>query len=276
MAEVTMEVKKSGRKAKLHELLAALGDAEAKSTMTQNEAIETFTKRAPHFMGTHRTLKMFKEEDKNLENASIEHQELTTTVGAKLKYVQKDIIRWWDAFLQKEATNQVAKADLIVDGETLVEQMPAAFYLGMEKELKQLRKMYEAIPTLAPGTKWEPDPMSVAADGSKGVYRNANPETKIKTKQTIAHKVIVQATKEHPAQVEKWTDQEPVGTFTLEVVSGMISPSEKSALLGRVSKLIDAVKRARMRANDQEVVKVAIGKTLMKYIHDGEEIDSKE
>jgi len=262
------KVKSNKKSAKLHELLAALGDLEAKSNLVQTEAAETFTKRAPHFMGSHRTLKVFHESDKNLEDASVEHQELTTTVHAKLKYVEKDVIRWLDAYTQKEATNQAAVADLIIDGVVIAEGLPAAALLGLEKEFKQLRtKVYESIPSLQPGVKWLEDPQAVAADGSKGVYRNAHPEQKMKTRQTIAHKVLVPATDHHPAQVEKWTEQEAVGTFTLEVVSGMISPAQKSALLGRVSKVIDAAKRARMRANDTEVKKVAVGKALMNYIH---------
>lgn len=252
---------------KLHELLAALGDAEAKSNLVQQEATETFSKRTNHFLGAHKTLIMFREEDKHLQDAGTEHQELTTTVEAKLRYIEKDIARWWDAFLQKEATNQEAKAELVVGDVMLGGPFPAAFFLGLEKELKQLRKVYEEIPTLQPGVKWEKDENLVAADGSKGVYRNTHPDKKLKTKQTIQHKVLVPPTEQHPAQIEKWQEQEPVGEFTQEVISGMISSSRKSELLGRISKLIEAAKRARMRANDTEIVNVAIGKKLFQYIN---------
>jgi len=261
------------KEAQLHELLAALGDLEARSKMAQQEGIDTFNKRVSHFMGMHRTLKMFAEQDGHLEAANEQHQELTTTVGAKLKYVQKAVANWYDAFLQKEATNQTAVADLVIDGVVIAESMPAAFFLGMEKELKALRSLYEAIPTLQPGVKWELDPTLAAADNSKGVYRNANPVKKLKTKQTIAHKILVPGDEHHPAQVEKWTEQEPVGEFTEDIFTGMITPAEKSVMLNRISKLISATKRARMRANKAAIVQKAIGKTIFKYIHTTGDVD---
>lgn len=267
---------KAKKEAQLHELLAAMGDLEARSNMNQQEGIETFTKRANHFMGTHRTLNMFKDDEKHLEASNEQHQELTSTVGAKLRYVRKAVTKWYDAFLQKEATNQTAVADLVVDGEVLAEALPAPFFLGMEKELKQLRKLYESIPTLQPGIKWEKDETLSAADNSKGVYRNANPVKKLKTKQTVAHKVLVPPDEHHPAQVEKWTEQEPVGEFTEEVFSGMITPAEKSVMLNRLTKLISAVKRARMRANKAAIVKKAVGKTIFKYIHTEGDVDDDE
>ena len=253
---------------KLHELLAALNDNDSRSKRVQQEAIETFTKKANHFMGMDKTLHMFDEKDANLEPANAQQQILTTTVGAKLTYIKKDISRWYDAFLQKEATNQDARADFIVGGVAIAKDLPAAFFLGMEKELKALRSVYESIPTLQPGIKWEEDSTLSAQDNSKGVYRNANPSKKLKTKQTIEHKVLVPADEHHPAQVEKWAENIPVGEFTEETFCGMLTPADKSAMLQRITKLISAVRKARMRANTTEVKKMHVGKAIFKYIHD--------
>jgi len=265
---MTDKTETTKRSAKLHELLAALNDADSRSKRVQQEAIDTFTKKSNHFMGTHRTLKMFDVKDANLEGANEQHQILTTTVGAKLGYLRKDITRWYDAFLQKEATNQDARADFIVGGVTIAKDLPAAFFLGMEKELKALRAVYEAIPTLAPGIKWEADKTLSAQDNSKGVFRNANPIKKLKTKQTIEHKVLVPADEHHPAQVEKWAENAPIGEFTEETFCGMITPADKSAMLQRVTKMIASVRKARMRANTAEVKKLHVGKAIFKYIHD--------
>lgn len=268
------EIKKKGPK--LHELLAALNDSEARSNMVQSEASDTFSKKANHFIGSEKTLKMFDEKDAHLEGANAQSVELTTTVGAKLKYIQRDIARWWDAFLQKEATNQDARADLVVGEVKIASDLPAAFFLGMEKELKSLRKVYEAIPTLQPGVRWERDPNLTAQDNSGGVYRSATPLKKLKTKQSIEHKVLVPGDQHHPAQVEKWTEQVPVGEFTEETFSGMVTPAEKSGMLQRITKLITAVRQARMRANNTEVKKLAVGKSLFKYIHTTGDVDEEE
>jgi len=261
------------KKAQLHELLAAMGDIQARSDMNQKEGIDTFNKRANHFLGRSKTLKMFDEKDAHLQDANAEYTELTTTVGAKLAYVQKSVSAWYDAFLQKEATNQDARADLVLDEVLIAKDLPAAFFLGMEKELKQLRKLYEEIPTLPPGHKWEKDPALSAADNSKGVYRNAVPEKTLKTQKEIASRVIVPATDHHPAQVETWTENKPVGEFTTELFCGMITAAEKSVMLNRITKLIGAVKKARMRANKAEVRKLAVGKAIFKYIHAADDVD---
>jgi len=252
----------SGKSPMLHELLAVQGDLEGKYKRILEEATETFTKRKTHFSGYHKTLRMFAETDKMQEAAGEEHKELTDTVDAKLNYIQSDIVRLMDALLQKESTNQNAKADLVVDGITLGSNLPATWLLGMETKLKEIRSVYEAIPTLDPGVKWEPDPAAGAH-----VYRATHPDVKSKTVQDIAYKVLQPATKEHPAQVETWKENKPVGEYVTHHVSGAISPAQKSVLLGRIDNLLRAVKKARMRANNTPVDKARIGNKLFDYIH---------
>ena len=80
------------------------------------------------------------------------------------------------------------------------------------------------------------------------------------------HKVLVEPTKEHPAQIEKWADDVKIGRITDTTWCSMYSPAEKSALIGRIQELLAAVKQARQRANCQEVVDVKIANSLVQYI----------
>ena len=75
------------------------------------------------------------------------------------------------------------------------------------------------------------------------------------------------ATKEHPAQVESITTDVAIGKITVNNWSGMLSPAQKSILLGKIDTLIRAVKKARQRANTTEVVKVNIGDKLFDFIN---------
>jgi len=100
------------KKGKLHELLAVEGDLENAAKKIMGETIQTFTKKQDHFSAFIRTLTMFDENRQN-ENTT-DRSELTTTVDEKLDYTQLPVVRWFDALLQKEATNQLAKADLVV------------------------------------------------------------------------------------------------------------------------------------------------------------------
>lgn len=251
----------------LHEILAVQGDLEAGARRIAEEGKDTFNNRENLFEGRHRTLKMFAEKDAHLEDAHTEHQEIQTTVGAKLKYVQGPIGKHWDCLLQKERTNQDARADVIIGGEVIAKDVPAGALVAFERELKEYRAMLDTIKTLPPNRKWVMDESIVAADGSKGVYRDDFLEKKLKTVQTIQHKVLVEPTKEHPAQIEKWKENEPIGEFTEVKYSGKITPAEKSQLLAKVSALINAVKKARMRANKTPVVKVAVSKAFFQFIH---------
>lgn len=245
---------------KLHEILAVEGDLDATAKKVVDEAIVTFTKKPDHFQEMHRAQVMFDEARAN-ENVE-EGKAMVTTVADKLSHVKRHVVDYLDTFARKEATNQVAVADLIVDDAVLVKNVPATVLLGLESKLKNLRNMYEAIPTLAPGVKWEHDDTRGA-----NVYQASEAETRMKTEKTLQHKILVQPTDKHPAQVEKWTQDVPVGKIVLNQWSGMLSPADKSKLLGRMDVLIRSVKKARQRANTAEVSDIAIGDALFNFIN---------
>jgi hypothetical protein len=249
----------------LHEILAVEVDAQGVAKRILPETVHTFKEKAAHFNSSYRTLKLFEnkgEETERAEQAEAQSVEMVTTVHEKLQYTLDQVTRFYDVVLQKEATNQVAKADLIVNNVVVAKDLPATFLLGMETKLKDLRAVYEAIPTLAPGIKWE-------ADETKGkhVYRAATPEIRAKTTKAFRHQVLVAATDKHPAQIEKWEETVNIGAYTKETWSSCLTPTEKSTLLGRIDDLIQATKQARMRANATPVVPVSIGRALINFIH---------
>jgi hypothetical protein len=246
--------------AKLHELLAVESDLEGKYKRITGETRKTFKDRPAHFIGSIRTYHPFDDDDK--VDYPEEYQALATTVEERLDYTAKAIEPYFDALLQKESTNQVAKADLVVDGEEIAKDLPATFLLGMESRLKYLRGVYEQIPTLPVSVDWEKD-----ASWGKNVYRMTHPEEKLKTVKQFKSQVLYEATEHHPAQIEKWDENVAVGKFVKRIWSGAISSAEKAELLGRIDKLITAVKKARQRANTAEVVKNQVGKDIMDFIH---------
>ena len=65
------------------------------------------------------------------------------------------------------------------------------------------------------------------------------------------------------------TEDVPVGTWKITNYSGLVSPAEKSSMLKRIDLLLEAVKKARSRANDTAVEGLKIGKALFKYINEG-------
>ena len=246
-------------KGKLHELLAVETDLEGQARNIMDETRKVFKDKPNLFMGAVRTYKPFVDDGIDYPE---EHQSLTSTVEEKLDYAVNSICRYYDALLQKEATNQEAKADLVVDGEVIGKDLPATFLLGMETRLKKLRVMYAQIPTLAVGTEWKLD-----EGKGKGIFCLAHPEESMKTQKTTKSKVLYEATEHHPAQIDKWDEVENVGKYTKQLWCGMLTPARKSELLGRIDTLISAVKKARQRANSTEIVNVQVGRKIMDFIN---------
>jgi len=255
------------KKSKLHELLAVEGDLEGEYRAITQETINTFSNKAHHFVGSVRELEWFEE---GQPEEPKEYQHMTTTVKDKLDYTSKSIIRYFDALLQKESTNQVAKADLVVDGVTIAKDVPATMLLGLENRLKVVRDIYMAIPTLPPNIEWKLDPQK-----GPNIYSRVHAEEKMKTEKIFKVQVLYEAKfpkegergESLPAQVEKISETKNVGVYKKNIWTGILSPAEKSVLLGRVDKLIRATKKARQQANSTEVVKSEIGKAIFDFIH---------
>lgn len=244
----------------LHEVLAVEGSLESKAKKLTAETKKTLAKENL-FSGQVRQLSHFASEDTHLDNTEV--QELTSTVSENLEYTEKAIADFWDATLQKESTNQNAKSDIVIDGKVIAEGVPATFLLGLEKKLTELRSVYESVHTLPPGKNWVPDEQA----GKLGIFKTANSVVQFKELKVAKFLVAYEATKEHPAQVHEKNENKQVGKYVTSFQSGLWTPLKKAETLGRIDDLIFAVKKARQRANKEEVVKKNIGSDLFAFIN---------
>ena len=243
---------------KLHELLAVEPDLKGASEKIIGETINTFTKKQHHFI---ERIKSYQPKDEDGDTFAAEKQEMVTTVPKKLDHTQEVVVRYLDGMAQKEFTNTEATAVLEVDGKPLIDMpLPATLLLALEGRLKQLREVYNAIPTLDPSETWHWD--------DKTKTYEAEAKQTYKAKKVYRNHVKAPATDKHPAQVETYTEDERVGTWTEKKWSGMVTPAEKALLLERLDVLARAVKQARQRANDTEVKKLSVGDALFNFIND--------
>jgi hypothetical protein len=243
---------------KLHELLAVEPDLKGAAEKILAETVNTFSKKEGHFKAQNRRYSPLEDGGESFPD---ENQEMVTTVPKKLEWTQKAVAKYLDALAQKEVSNTQASAVLEIDGKPLVEQaLPATLLLALEGRLKQVRDVYNAIPTLDPSEQW-------AWDDKTRTYE-AEPAKSFRTKKVMKNHVKAPATDKHPAQVEVYTEDVQVGFWTTKKWSGALTPSEKADLLERVDNLIQAVKRARQRANDSEASKINVADALFQYIHD--------
>lgn len=79
----------------------------------------------------------------------------------------------------------------------------------------------------------------------------------------------MEATDNHPAQVDRWQEDERVGKTITTIWSGMMTQAAKDGIMDRLGALRRAVKQARMRANTAEVTQVSVADDLLKFILQG-------
>lgn len=245
---------------KLHELLAVHSNLETQCTQTMGQLQDTFTKKHTHFG---EKLKVFHSNEPDVAPVTEEQSALQTTVDAELSWISKFIIQAIDVSHQIDAANTQAEASIeLEDGTIVAPHVPATTLLELEKRLVEIQKLFQTIPTLDPVKAFELDPTF----RMKGVHKSRE-VVKARTAKKQRPLVLYEATKEHAAQVQLISDDVPVGTTRETEWSGMITPAEKSGLLGRVDTMIRAVKQARARANNIEVdSSKKIGRNIMAFL----------
>lgn len=247
-----------------HQLLGIESTLLESSVAIAKETMDIFKKNHHLMRGENKTLEMFSDGDSEeaLQEQNKSFTKIATTVEQRLDYTFEYWVKWLDCVLQKEITNQtVAKADLIVNGETILKDVPATFLLGLESKLKQIQKLILAAPTLDPSIDWVADEAA-----GKGVYKNPNKEVKLKTQKMPMHKSIAQATSQHKEQIHIYDDLVPVGKFISEKTCGHITPAQKNRYLKKIEVLMIAVSNKRHEANNCEASNQVIGKKLIDFI----------
>ena len=253
----------------LHEVLAVETARKKQAEAILVETKETFTKRRHHFEGAELLVELFQDsgtpEDVALKTTieaqhSDKKKDIVTTVDEKLKYTLDSIRNMWDVVYQIQESNSRAKADIVVDGITLVSNVPATFLLEFEKKLAEMRDVIHKIPTYDPTKGFK------KASGLKVGWYASEPKLTVSTRKDERNEVVIPPTKEHPGQWVTRKVDVPVAKITTTEYSGMYSPLDKSLMLERADKLIRAVRKARMRANNTEACTVKISAALANYI----------
>ncbi|MEQ1502337.1 MAG: hypothetical protein ABMB14_08900 [Myxococcota bacterium] len=236
---------------KLYELLAVEQEKKANAERMRGQTLESFRSGQSQFTGMRRTFKPFAVDEAKGEQAGERLEAETQLVKTVAEELEKTLAAHADSFdvnLQIDEGNTRARADLVVGGEVIAQQLPATFLLQLEKRLREIRVVVKEVPTFDPVRVWHPDP---SAD--KPQVLRADPVVTVRKQRTRKYNVMVEATKEHPAQIDVVEVDDPVGEIRSYDWTGMVSPGKKAALLQTVDELIEAVKTARARANAVEI-----------------------
>ena len=175
-----------------------------------------------------------------------------------VKNLSAVLTRPFDVQLTLDAANATATGNVIVDGTTLLADVPVAYLLFLEKQLIKIRTFMAKLPTLDPSESWTLDTVS-------GVYATPGSGT-VKTKKVPKAFTKAEATPQHPAQVDTFFEDVFQGTWETKKFSGALPADRVQELVNRVDLLTDAVKFAREEANAMTVVDQRAGRKIFDYL----------
>lgn len=167
----------------------------------------------------------------------------------------------YDLECAKDTGNQTARADVVVDGEVLLSDVPVTFLMYLEKELVHLRTLVEKTPNPDAALQW-------ARDENQG-FLVSNEVRVSRTKKVPRSMKTVESTEHHPAQVHVYTEDVPIGWVVKKSFSGALPEVDKRRLLHRISVLRDAVKSARSQANETAVSVTKVGHKVFDWCFRG-------
>lgn len=239
---------------KLNQIIAVTAGKKSRSQKAITEVYHQLQKPAL-LDGIART---YRPKDEDGEKLPAERKHVQVKVKDAVVKVKGELADLFDVVATQDYANCVAKADVKVDGVVLLEKVPVTYLLFLEKQLVDLGTFVEKLPTLDPAESWK---YSQEADAYA-----SDPYETIKTRKALKNHIKADATKEHPAQVETYSEDVVVGYWTTVKFSGAVHSKERNDMLERVRKLQESVKVAREEANSTEVQTVKLGAKVLDFV----------
>jgi hypothetical protein len=240
---------------KLNQVNAIVSTRKGESEKGLSELIKLLQKEQL-FNGRERTYRPF--DEVNGQRMPPESQKVQHRAEQLIEQARATWTELWNLVLTQDAGNQQARADIVVDGKTVLKSVPVTSLLFLDKQLGEVENFVNKLPTPDPAEEWAHDP-------NTGLLKSQAAES-LRTQKEPAVFVKYEATKEHPAQTEFYMKDEPVGTWRQLLYSGCIQADRKNTILARLKKLRDAVKLAREHANLTEVERQKAGEPLLAFL----------
>lgn len=240
---------------KLHQLLAIAKGRKA-TLYSMVTDLNKKAQRADLFVGFTRR---YVPKDEFGEAIPPEKKVIQQQAEALLRDMQEAEAERVDLSFLVDRANQIAKADLVVDGVVLAKDVPATTFLMLEKTLTDMKTFIQNLPGQDASEEW-------SFDGTKDCYVT-EPTEAAKTKKVTRPLVKAPATDKHPAQVDLVTEDVTVGTWHMVKMTSGLPAARIRELNTRIEKLIRATKLGREQANSVLVPQeVKIGDSILGYL----------
>ena len=164
-----------------------------------------------------------------------------------------------DWALTQDVANCSANADVVVNGEPLLTQVPISHLLHLEKVLSEYKAVILArLPVLDPAKSWTWDP-------GQRVWKSRPEKTGafIKRNEPV---LLHPGTDKHAPQAVLDARESHIGEWETVIHSGAVSEEQKRRLLARADVLIAALKEAIAVADHTPASKLAEGEKLFGFL----------
>jgi len=243
---------------KLNQVVAVVTAKKKLASDAITGAYHTIQK-AELFQGISRT---YNPRDDEGEKFPPESKIAQASVPALLNVVSGPLTEMFDTVLTQDTANTLTSGAILVDGKCIADRVPVTYLLFLEKQLTDLTTFVRKLPVLDPSEDWKWDERS-------NCYESA-PSESVKSKKVPKAFVKYEATKEHPAQVEMFTEDVVVGNWKTIKFCGALKASDKAAMLDRVRKLHEAVVKTREACNSIDVTEHHVGEAILNFVFKGE------
>ncbi len=243
---------------KLNQIIAVTKTRQAEGERQWTDIYHTFQK-GELFTG------FFKDYAPLQENGQVRPPEVKLVkfkVDDLLAEMQNVCATMFDLVATRDRTNQDAKADVVVSGQTILRDVPATTLIYLNNQLDHLHEVVTAIPVLDSGEEWD-------FDRTTGLMKAKHESWSIREEKRKKALVLYPATDKHPAQTQPIEELEAVGKWTTTKYAGGIYLTELKRILSKVDTLRTAVKMALEQANMAPVVQMNVGQPIMTFIFAG-------
>lgn len=239
---------------KLHQILAVSSDAAAQCAAVITGAYHRIQANTDLFAGLAKTYDPKDELGDTFPPSSTKVRYRSTDLLAEATVAW---VRLLDVTATKDWANCEAKADVVIDGVTIMAQAPVSYLLYLEKRLQDVRTFVSKLPTLDPSYDWTTNP---DGDWASPVVITT------KTKKVPVVLVKAEATQHHPAQTEVLYEDVVEGRWNTTRFSGAMPGTRRDELLQRINRLTEAVKMAREEANSIDITNQHVGQAFFDYL----------
>jgi hypothetical protein len=172
--------------------------------------------------------------------------------------------RYFDVTASKDWGNigeNGARADVRLNGNVILADVPATFLLFLEKRLTELAASISKIPTQSLAEDW-------VRSTQPGIWRTEQEKRPSTTKAT-SWEQIVAPTQYHPADVREVSRDVKAGEWVTVKYTSAPTAAWKQAILDRIAALREAVQSAIYDANKIEAHDVSVSGPIFGWIFDG-------